>query len=124
MSAAALLRSTGHEKLDETTARDVARFLRNRGLRASPSLFSVLADLGEERWEPGEFDAPGLVVDAARLERARITVGPSRLPALGGAVCAGVVVSCIGLYRSPASALVAAVPALVAVAGIWAWPPA
>jgi hypothetical protein len=115
ISVAHLLRWTGHDRLDEASARDVVSFLRSRGLGVSPSLFRVLAERGETRWGEPAFDSPGLAVDADRLDEAFVTVSPSRLPALAGAVGVTVIVACIALYRSAPYAVAALAAGFAAV---------
>lgn len=124
MSVADLVDATEHDRLDEASARDITRALRSRGLKASPSLFSVLADHGVERGTPSAFDEPGIAVDANRLDKIFVRVRPSKLPALGGAVGVAAVAASIGLYRWPPYAVVALAAGSAAIGILVLWPAA
>ena len=123
MSLAHLLQATGHRRLDEVSARDITRMLRSRGFRASPSLFCVLAEHGEENSSTSAFDRPGLAVAADRLERVVLVVRPSILPALGGVAAVTAVAASIGLYRWQPYAVVATLAGIAAATAVWVWPP-
>jgi len=114
-----LLREAGYDQLDEISARDVTRALGQRGLSASPSLFAVLADLGETPRGPLAFDAPGLVVVRERLVEIVVEVSPSRLPALAGAGAAAAVAAAIGAYRWLPYAVSAGVTGIASTFVVW-----
>ena len=116
MRVADLLDRARRPRLDEQSAVDLTRSLRYRGLRIEPSLFTVLAQAGEEEWDPADIDSPGIAAGPERLGDVRVTLRADPTLALDGVLLVGMAAACLGLYRSLAYMFAACVGAGFAVA--------
>jgi hypothetical protein len=119
LTVAELLAWTGAERLDEASARDVTRALRRRGLTATPDLFDLLADRGEEDWTPA-FDAGGLVATGPALD-VRVSVRTTTVPILVGVAFMTLVAASIGWYRWPPYGVFALLVGAATGAALWRW---
>jgi hypothetical protein len=120
MTVADLLAWSGNDRLDEVTAREASGLLRRRGLQASPDLFSVLSEQGEEHWEPA-FDSRGLTVPGESLERTTVTVSATRIPALVGVALVSAVAASIAWYDSVLYGLLTVAAGVATGAALWRW---
>lgn len=74
--------------LDEQTAADLTRSLAYC-LRSHPTLFTALAESGEERWDPADPASPGIVAGAAHVGETSVTLRASPALDLEGALLVG-----------------------------------
>jgi hypothetical protein len=118
MTVAELLTWSGNDRLDEVTARETSRLLRWRGLQAKPDLLSVLAEQGEEHWEP-VYDSSGLTVPGESLERTTVTVSATRIPALVGVALVSAVAASIALYDSVLYGLLTVAAGIATGVALW-----
>jgi hypothetical protein len=117
-SRADLLDWAGQERFDPRGARELTRLLQARGLRPSPSLQQVLADIGEQRWSP-EWDTPGRVIEGVPLRTTLVRLRRTRAPLVGGAAWTTLIAGCITWYRWPPYGLVSLAAGAAATATAW-----
>ena len=118
LTVSALLAWARVDRLDEPGARDVTRFLRRRGLRATPTLFAVLAEKGEARWTEA-YDSPGLVTDPASDAATKIAISRTRAPALLGILLTVLLLGAMVWYRWPPYGVVALISGALSFAVVW-----